>query len=35
MTELGILLYQRLLSAPPFRYALAGIEVDEFRTYSE
>ncbi|NJM75843.1 MAG: hypothetical protein HC852_08745 [Acaryochloridaceae cyanobacterium RU_4_10] len=35
MTELGILLYQRLQSAPPFRYALAGVEVDEFRTYSE
>ena len=35
LTELGILLYQRLQSAPAFRYALAGIEVDEFRTYSE
>lgn len=35
MTELGILLYRRLRSAPPFRYALAGLEVDEFRTYSE
>ncbi|WP_227498589.1 hypothetical protein [Synechococcus sp. PCC 7336] len=35
MTELGILLYQRLQSAPPFRYALVGLEVDEFRTYSE
>jgi hypothetical protein len=35
MTELGILLYQRLQSAPPFRYALVGVEVDEFRTYSE
>jgi hypothetical protein len=35
MTELGILLYQRLRSAPPFRYALVGVEVDEFRTYSE
>ncbi|WNZ44509.1 hypothetical protein Q2T42_22170 [Leptolyngbya boryana CZ1] len=35
MTELGILLYGRLQSAPAFRYALAGIEVDEFRTYSE
>jgi hypothetical protein len=34
MTELGILLYQRLQSAPLFRYALAGVEVDEFRTYS-
>lgn len=35
MTELGILLYHRLRSAPPFRYALIGVEVDEFRTYSE
>ncbi|HEY9600148.1 MAG TPA: hypothetical protein V6C85_00950 [Allocoleopsis sp.] len=35
MTELGILLYQRLQSAPTFRYALVGLEVDEFRTYSE
>lgn len=35
MTELGILLYQRLRSAPPFRYALVGVEVDEFRTYRE
>ncbi|MEW5861387.1 MAG: hypothetical protein AB1861_29085 [Cyanobacteriota bacterium] len=35
MTELGLLLYQRLQSAPPFRYALVGIEVDEVRTYSE
>jgi hypothetical protein len=35
MTELGILLYQRLQSAPSFRYALVGVEVDEFRTYHE
>ncbi|MBD2312531.1 hypothetical protein H6G20_12745 [Desertifilum sp. FACHB-1129] len=35
LTELGILLYQHLQSAPPFRYALVGVEVDEFRTYSE
>jgi len=35
MTELGILLYQHLRSAPSFRYALVGVEVDEFRTYSE
>lgn len=35
MTELGILLYQRLQSAPPFRYALVGVEVDEFRSHSE
>ncbi len=35
MTEMGLRLYQRLKSSPPFRYALVGIEVDEFRTYSE
>jgi hypothetical protein len=35
MTELGILLYLSLQSAPQFRYALVGVEVDEFRTYSE
>jgi hypothetical protein len=35
MTELGIFFYQSLRSASPFRYALVGVEVDEFRTYSE
>jgi hypothetical protein len=35
ITELGILLYQSLRFAPLFRYALVGVEVDEFRTYSE
>ncbi|WP_427160970.1 hypothetical protein ACQFX9_04940 [Aliinostoc sp. HNIBRCY26] len=35
MTELGILLYKHLRLAPPFRYALVGVEVDEFRTHSE
>ncbi|WP_026079604.1 hypothetical protein [Spirulina subsalsa] len=35
MTELGILLYQSLQLATTFRYALVGVEVDEFRTYSE
>lgn len=35
MTELGILLYQRLRSAPAFQYGIVGVEVDEFRTYSE
>jgi hypothetical protein len=34
-TELGILLYQQLRTAPQFRYALVGLEIDEFRTYSE
>jgi hypothetical protein len=35
MTELGIALYQRLRTAPAFRYAIVGVEVDEFRTYGE
>lgn len=35
MTELGILLYQHLQSAPTFRYALVGLEVDEFRMFNE
>jgi hypothetical protein len=35
MTEIGISLYKHLQSAPHFRYALVGVEVDEFRTYSE
>jgi hypothetical protein len=35
MTELGITLYQRLRTAPAFRYAIVGVEVDEFRTYGE
>ncbi len=35
MTELGIWFYQQLCSAPAFRYALVGVEVDEFRTYRE
>ena len=35
MTEAGLLLYEMLRSAPPFRYALVGVEVDEFRTYDE
>jgi hypothetical protein len=35
MTEIGILLYRLLQSAPAFRFALVGVEVDEFRTYDE
>lgn len=35
MTELGILFYLTLRFAACFRYALVGVEVDEFRTYSE
>jgi hypothetical protein len=36
MTTLGHALYDRLRSAPPsYRYALAGVEADEFRRYAE
>ncbi|WP_254566966.1 hypothetical protein [Oscillatoria sp. HE19RPO] len=35
MTEVGILFYQILRLTASFRYALVGVEVDEFRTYSE
>jgi hypothetical protein len=35
MTELGFLLYERLRTAPSYRYALVGVEVDEFRCFSE
>jgi hypothetical protein len=35
MSQIGHLLYERLRSAPPFRYALAGVEVTEFRYFSE
>ncbi len=35
MTEIGISLYRLLQSAPDFRFALVGVEVDEFRTYTE
>lgn len=35
MTHLGLAFYQRLKTAPSFRYALVGVEVDEFRTYNE
>jgi hypothetical protein len=35
MTELGIIFYQHLRTASEFRYALVGVEVDEFRIYSE
>jgi hypothetical protein len=34
-SELGFRLYKRLMSAPSFRFALVGCEVDEFRSYSE
>ena len=35
MTELGNILYNRMMSAPPFRYAQVGIEVEEFSTIRE
>ncbi|MEO0807995.1 MAG: hypothetical protein AAFY33_16975 [Cyanobacteria bacterium J06643_4] len=35
MTEMGILLYQHLQTATTYRYGIVGLEVDEFRTYSE
>jgi hypothetical protein len=36
MTALGHELYERLRSAPPLhRFALGGVETDEFRTYAE
>jgi hypothetical protein len=35
MTELSVGLYERLRSAPPFRFALVGIEVDSFRSFNE
>ncbi|MFG6101868.1 hypothetical protein U2F10_06420 [Leptothoe sp. EHU-05/26/07-4] len=35
MTERGIFLYQHLKSSPTYRFALVGVEVDEFRTHNE
>lgn len=35
MTIAGRHLYERLLSSPPFRYAIAGVETEVFRTFSE
>ena len=35
MTIAGRHLYARLLSSPPFRYAIAGVETEEFRSFSE
>jgi hypothetical protein len=36
MTRAGETLYQRLRSAPAvYRYALVGVEVDDFRSYDE
>jgi hypothetical protein len=35
LTECGLRLYERIKTAPTFRYSLAGVEVDMFSTYSE
>jgi len=35
LTELGMLLYEQLRSAPPFLFALVGVEVDDVRTEAE
>jgi hypothetical protein len=35
MTEIGRALYERLRTSPAYRYALVGVEVDAFRTFSE
>ncbi len=35
LSELGLRLYKHLLTAPFFRYALAGVEVDDFMYYSD
>ena len=34
-TAIGLALYERLRTAPPFRYALVGLEVQEFGLRSE
>ena len=35
LTEVGNLLYKRLRTASTFRYAIVGVESDEFRRFSE
>jgi hypothetical protein len=35
LTEVGLVLYERLRSAPPFRFALVGVEVYAFRRFEE
>lgn len=35
MTEVGNHLYERLRSAPPFRYAIVGVESADFISYAE
>ena len=35
LTEIGFVLYERLRNAPPFRFALVGVEVEHWRQFSE
>jgi hypothetical protein len=35
LTEVGFILYEQLRSAPPFRFALVGVEVYDFRKFEE
>jgi len=35
MSALGEQLYTRLRTAAPFRYAIVGVEADDFRSYYE
>jgi hypothetical protein len=35
MTEFALHLYHHLTKAPPYRYAIAGVEVEGFRDYDE
>ena len=35
MTKIAFALYEHLHSAPEFRFALVGVEVDEFRRFTE
>jgi len=35
ISEIALALYDRLRTAPPYRYALIGVEVDEFRRFGE
>jgi hypothetical protein len=35
MTKIGLALYERLRSAPPYRYAIVGIEADGFSSFDD
>jgi hypothetical protein len=35
LTGIGVALYEKLREAPPYRYALVGVEVDSFRSFNE